>query len=239
MLEVGVILNLIGIGNTAEVFDYEEGKVLKLFYKKYSQESVRKEYENSKLIMDLDLPSPDVYGLITIDNRLGIIFEKLLGESMLDKIFNGANVELLVSQMIELHQKFMVKTNKKIESYKDFLIRTVNGDENLVAMINKLPDGDYLLHGDFHPGNVWINLDNSMYVIDFMNICKGPKEYDVTRTYFLICEARIPSTTPNYDEIKKMSKLLADAYLQGMNYSFKDIEPYYEIIKLSREAEMQ
>ena len=72
--------------------------------------------------------------------------------------------------------------------YKDFLRLFAAGSPQLLARIEALADGDCLLHGDFHPGNVMVNEDDQLVLIAMMNVCRGPAIYDVARTCFLLGE---------------------------------------------------
>ncbi len=85
-----------------------------------------------------------------------------------------------------------------------------------------LPDGDCLLHGDFHPGNILVMPDKTPVVIDFMNVCCGSALYDIARTYFLI---------------KQCEGDLARQYLKRINTQENDIEEYLNIIELCRKYE--
>ena len=46
------MMNLIAKGNTAEIFDYAEGSICKLFNAGYPVESVRNEFYNAKLLYE-------------------------------------------------------------------------------------------------------------------------------------------------------------------------------------------
>lgn len=48
----------IGRGNTAEVFELGDREVLKLFYDRIPFEYIEKEYETSRMIYQLGIPSP-------------------------------------------------------------------------------------------------------------------------------------------------------------------------------------
>ncbi|WP_050943034.1 hypothetical protein [Bacillus methanolicus] len=72
---------LIGRGNTAEVFEFSNKEVLKLFYEKIPFEYIEKEYETSRVINQLGIPSPNVRELTELDNKWGIIYEKIIGRS--------------------------------------------------------------------------------------------------------------------------------------------------------------
>ncbi|HEY5563690.1 MAG TPA: hypothetical protein VIK72_18370 [Clostridiaceae bacterium] len=64
---------VIGEGNTANVYEWEEGKVLKLFYKGYAKEAVEKEFHNAMAIRDMDFAKPKAYEIIFCEERMGII----------------------------------------------------------------------------------------------------------------------------------------------------------------------
>ena len=58
-----------------------------------------------------------------------------------------------------------------------------------------------------------------------MNVCRGPKEYDVARTYVLLTE--------NNTEAKAVGK----KYLELMEMSFLQIEPFLGAIQFCRRKE--
>lgn len=76
------------------------------------------------------------------------------------------------------------------------------------------------MHGDYHPGNVMLTVDGEFVIIDLLNVCCGPKEYDAARTFFLL-------------ENEKWQ----DRYLKGMGYCKEDIEGYLEVIREIRKYE--
>ena len=80
-----------------------------------------------------------------------------------------------------------------ILSYKDYLHILIKDAEqgrkaSLYHEINALPEGETLLHGDFHPGNIMITPEHRFVMIDFMNVCCGPALYDIARTFALLKE---------------------------------------------------
>ena len=60
---------MLGKGNTAEVFEYGEGKVCKLFFAGYPKEAVEREYRNATEVQRLGLPVPKVYETVVLDVR--------------------------------------------------------------------------------------------------------------------------------------------------------------------------
>ena len=128
-------------------------------------------------------------------------------------------------------------------SYKEFLKSCIGERTNINAEIyneiNGLPEGTSLCHGDYHPGNIWINKSDQALIIDFMNVCTGPWQYDVARTYVLISEGPIPEEAPNKEEISNMQRILADTYLKNMKTTYNEISKYVSIIQKCRLYELE
>ena len=96
-----------------------------------------------------------------------------------------------------------------------------------------------MCHGDYHPGNVWVDTNGKVLVIDFMNVCHGPRQYDVASTYVLISEGDIQQEIHNRKEIGHMQKQLADIYLKKLNVSYNEISKYVSIIRRCRKYELK
>ena len=106
-------------------------------------------------------------------------------------------------------------------SYKDFL-KMFATDKETIAKIELLPDDNCLIHGDFHLGNVLVDKDDNLVLIDMMNVCKGPALYDVARTYFLLGNDTV----------------IQSKYIERMGYTLEDIMPYLDVILAVRDKEM-
>lgn len=223
---------MVGVGNTAEVFDYGDGKVCKLFYEGYPREAVEREYRNAKEAERLGLPVPMVFERVESEGRTGIVYEKIAGKSMLECLLeNLKEAEAYLEQFVRLQKAWLQKATEQsdsILSYKDFLKSLLKGAEqegevSLCEEINALPKGELLLHGDFHPGNVMITPEHRFVVIDFMNVCRGPASYEIARTYVLL---------------KEKNETFGKAYLAKTEVSETEIEPFCKVIEKCRRFEM-
>ena len=232
----------IAIGNTAEVYDYQEGKILKLFKSGYLVDDIHREFNNSALVNKFGIPSPKAYEILpnVMDGRTGIVYEKIDGQDLLQEVMGNIQNQEYVLQRIEslasIHKDFINHTSTDCISYKDYL--NFFGYPNTAS----LPDGDFLCHGDFHFANLLRSQQNpeKICVIDFMNLCHGPKEYDVARAYVLLTEDVFgPDIAP---EIRKMlmqaKQLSGQIYLNKMGYSLKDIEQFIPAVEFCRKKEM-
>ena len=227
--------NLLSRGNTAEIFDYSENKILKLFNKDYPELAINHEFENSKIIFNLGIKTPKAYEITDCSERKGIVYDKIEGTTVLQillKLMKTAETDKSVISEINsyfekfarFHKNFISKTtdNPNLMNYKDFLRIFARDKKDFLEKIDALPDGNNVLHGDFHPDNLMLGKDNELYLIDMMNVCTGPAEYDIARTYFLL----------------GYNTNIQSEYLKGMGYTLKNIEPYLDVISAIRENEM-
>lgn len=234
-------MNIIGKGNTADIIEYEDNKVCKLFVNGYPQDAIAREIHNASVMKMYPLPVPACYGSVELEQRVGILYDRVYGSTLLEELFTTNDVDDVVTNLVLLHKKILGCHTNEVMSYKDFLSNCIAGksvdSEEIVREISELPNGNYLCHGDYHPGNVMVNKDGTLTIIDFMNVCSGPWEYDVARTYYLIAFGDVPKDAPNYDDILKMQKQLADYYLSKMNVNYHEISNYIDIIHKVRSYE--
>lgn len=100
-------MKLIGRGATAEVFDCGDGTVCKLFIPGCPVDAVKREYDNACLMEEMRLPVPKAHKLAMLDSRVGIIYEKICGESVLDKLAAGESVDGLMERFALLHKRII------------------------------------------------------------------------------------------------------------------------------------
>ncbi|GCD10487.1 aminoglycoside phosphotransferase family protein [Clostridium tagluense] len=235
---------IIGIGNTANVYEWEEGKVLKLFYQGYPKESVEREFQNANAIRNMDFAKPKVYEIIFCEERMGIIYDKVKGESLLDWVMRTGDVKECAVYMAKLHKEILQNTISNVVNYKDFLKCNIlkspsansKKQEEVLKMLDELLDGNTLCHGDFHPGNILIS-DGHTMVIDFMNVCHGDFLYDVARTVFLVEYTPVPIEVVDREMLLQFKKTLADLYLMQMNVTREMIQNYLSVIIAARVGE--
>ncbi len=232
----------IGVGNTATVYEWEESKVLKLFHQDYPREAVEKEFQNAGLIWNMDFAKPKAYEIIFYEEKIGIIYDRLEGESLLDWVMKAGDIQRCAVYMAKLHKKIIQNSISNVPNYKEFLrcnivnAQNLNEKEEVLHMLDKLPDGNTLCHGDFHPGNIFIS-DGQTMVIDFMNICHGDFLYDIARTTFLIEYTPVPVGSKDKEMLFKFKKTLADLYLMQMNVTREMIQDYLSVIIAARVGE--
>lgn len=213
-------LKKIAQGNTADIFEYEENKIIKLYRKDFPEEAILKEFSNTLKINALNIPSPEAYRVFFQDGVFAAIYEKIDGKT-LDKIEDENEKLKAISKSFELQKKINSIQTEDFENYKDFLLAQIkdkNNPENFetIRKIKHLPSGNFLCHGDFHPQNIILKKDGSLCPIDFMNSVSGPAEFDIAWTYRILLE--------------HASKKHAEEYLKAMDVGLEEIEPFIEVL---------
>jgi len=217
-------MKLIAQGNTAEIYQYGENLIYKLFYPGYPTDYIKHEYHNAMLARELGIRTPKTYGLIIENGRDGIVYDRIVGEELHQK-FNeesDAALSIWLDKFVGFHKQILQYKADDAINYKDFL-KMFATDKGTIAKIDLLPDDNGFIHGDFHLGNVVIDEFGNLVLIDMMNVCKGPALYDIARTYFLL----------SYDTN------LQNQYLERMGCVLEDITPYLEVICDTRENELK
>ncbi|ABX43688.1 aminoglycoside phosphotransferase family protein [Lachnoclostridium phytofermentans] len=239
---------MIGQGNTANVYEWEDGKVLKLFHQGYPINSVKKEYENAKRLNLMNFEKPMVYDIVAVSEQYGILYDKVNGISMFDWLMTTGDMKVCAQKIAQLQNRINENKANEFMDYKEFLQNNLqrvvlSGDmearkqgEEMLHLLTTLKDGENLCHGDYHPGNIFIEGDK-VSVIDFMNCCKGPREYDIARSLYLMQYSPIPQNMPGVEELLKAREQLADHYLNYMKVSRKELKDYLAVISVSRGGE--
>ncbi len=242
MTEPKKSLTLLGCGNTAEVFAWGEGRVLKLFVPGYPEDAARKEYTLSRRMDETDVPHPRSHGFLEHEGRFGIVYDRVDGTPLTDWVLQTGDLADCTTRMAALHRQLARFPGEGLPDYRDFLRwgmeQAWHGaiPADALALLAALPEGSALCHGDFHPGNLIVHGGDTV-VIDFMNLCRGPWLYDVARAVFLVEETPLPSGVPDPVAFQQMRRSLTTAYLALLPMEREALEPFLTVIRLARRGE--
>src|SRR5581483_1674225 len=74
---------LVGKGYCSDVYAWGEGRVLKLFHGRDTDEQARREFTATRAVHAAGLPAPATYEVVEVDGRSGVVFERVDGVSLL------------------------------------------------------------------------------------------------------------------------------------------------------------
>lgn len=141
--------------------------------------------------------APKLIGTVDCDGRTGLVLERLDGSDMLAllkrrpwRLFGLARA--LAAAHVGVHE---VRASGTLPELRQVLATRIDGAElqprlrdHARRVLDGLPDGDRLCHGDYHPGNVLVT-DGRIAVIDWVNAARGAPEADHARTMLLLRRA--------------------------------------------------
>lgn len=208
-------------GRTAEVYPWEPGYVLKLYYDWCPRDWVDYEAYIAHAVYEAGVPIPGATEIVEVNERRGLVYERIEGISMLQDmnarpwtIFRHARA------LADLHVRIGRQSIQGLPSYKERLQFDIGQSQHLDVPIRErilerlqhLPDGDNLCHGDFHPGNVMITSEGPV-VIDWMTACAGSPWLDMARTHMILSVGAKAAGDQVHPIIRMIIRLYRDLYV--------------------------
>lgn len=215
----------IGQGRTAEIFAWGEDRILKLFQSWMPQHIVEQEYKITRAAQAAGLPVPATEELVEMDGRFGIVFERILGSSLLKNLENKPwTLAEVARQMAELHARIgscaMPPEFPAQRAQIEAGLAAAKGlpeakKEAVRRHLAHLPAGDTLCHGDFHPDNILVS-ERGPVIIDWLTGTRGNRFGDVARTAIILKTGGLPPRIPVHVRIvMNISRsLLCSMYLR-------------------------
>jgi uncharacterized protein (TIGR02172 family) len=192
---------LIGAGRTADVFAWGNEQVLKLYQDWMPAVAIEREFALTRLAREAGLPVPAADEMLRIDGRLGIVFERVRGTSLLKTLESRPWELVSISRLLaEYHARMHACSlppeapgqREQIEqgiAWANDLSETEK--QSILTSLAHLPDGNAICHGDFHPDNI-IMTEHGPVIIDWMTGRRGHPLADVARMLLLIQTGGLP-----------------------------------------------
>jgi aminoglycoside phosphotransferase (APT) family kinase protein len=217
-------LRVIAKGGQAVIYDYGDGKVLRVATRPMDFDRIRYEYGVYASLAESTVPMPRAYELVTVNDAPAIVMDKVAGDTMMSLIArNPASAGAKARELARLHLELrtvkaaasMTRTKAKAEfciSRSQILSEQEKG--RVLDVLKDLPDGDNLCHGDFHPGNI-IRSAGTNYLVDWVGASRGDFRADVAHTFVLL---RVVPRLPQMNRLmhavqRRIARAVANRYL--------------------------
>lgn len=204
----------IALGRTAEIYAWGNDQILKLFHDWMPPYAIEYEAQITRAVHAAGLPVPAVGEIIEIDGRLALVYERVDGPPMdqvlAKKTWKFPSFTRLLAQLhVDLHTSSITPDipSQKQRIEQRMQETDVLPDDLKNAVLNtlqKMPDGERLCHGDFHPQNVLITQQGPV-IIDWTDATRGNPIADVARSSIILQGAAL--TNP-------LAGQFHDAYLE-------------------------
>ncbi|MBV8692325.1 MAG: aminoglycoside phosphotransferase family protein [Actinobacteria bacterium] len=218
-------LTLLAQGREAEIFLRPDGKVVKVM--RFADWGHRVEREQAALqVLHADgLAAPESFGTTIVDGRPGLVMERIEGADFLQLLGRrpyalNRVARTLATQHVAMHRCAAPAALPELRAVLRERIEV--GAEGLLpehaafalAVLDTLPDGDRLCHGDMHPGNILGSWDAPV-VIDWGESTRGNPIGDVARTHLLMRIGKPPPGSSAFINVAAPigGRILAARYL--------------------------
>jgi aminoglycoside phosphotransferase (APT) family kinase protein len=219
-------LILLGQGREAEVFALPDGTVLKLMRDPGQLPAMDREADALATVTAKDGLVPALHRRVTIGDRPGIVLDRVRGPDLLSLIGSRPwlvprAAHVLAAVHTRIHARIAPPGLPDLHAELERRIRTVpNLPAELaswtLSVLDRLPRGGRLCHGDLHLGNILGGLDSPV-VIDWGEAARGDPLADVAHTWLLHRMGIPPPGTPRHVRAAAplVGGVLARRYLAG------------------------
>ncbi|GIP44605.1 aminoglycoside phosphotransferase [Paenibacillus sp. J45TS6] len=206
-----MIGKFIATGSSCEVYEWDgDDKVVKLFHVNTPLKSVQLEYNKSSVAWKSGLPVPRPFEQVIWEGRHGIVFEKIVGETLVNRIFERLYTFQKVDNELRLFARLLNDIHKTIthdiETDQKKNLKTIIGHPALFTKeeiraiheyLDRLPAKRQLCQGDTNLSNLILrDGDNKPVMIDWMHASLGNPAADVAEVCVIIEYAVLPLETP-------------------------------------------
>lgn len=238
----------IGEGGCSEIYEWEDGgKIVKLAKPNTTHEAMKREYEQHVAAWKCGLPVARPYEFLEIDGRPGIVFERIYGETLMERLIqplldprlslNEENFRITARMLSEVHRQKNVRLSSIqreniISSIHRAEYLTPVEKESVISILKALPVKQVLCHGDPNPGNILVNRDGGAVFIDWMNASIGNPEADLAEYIIMVRYAVLPPSLPDeaskgFDEWREpMIEMFMDEYTRLTGVTYEDVRPW-------------
>jgi Ser/Thr protein kinase RdoA (MazF antagonist) len=224
-------LRLLATGRTAEVFELDDHRVLKLLRPGFPDRAADDEAEIARRVAAVYEAAPRCDGAVRFGGRAGVMYERIEGPTMdAEARAHPWWVLALGRKLGRLHGRMHAADGTGFRDQRAALHEAIDRATVFLtptqaaaarARIEELAPGTRLCHGDLHPGNVI--LGSKPTVIDWENVRSGNPAADVARSIFLIRDAASLDELPA--AIAAVAAIVRRAFLRGYLAGYRAVRP--------------
>jgi len=150
----------IGQGSSSDVHAFGNSQVVKIFQSRFSISEVQTEVAGLRIANAHGVPSPSAGDIVTVDNKYGIVLERIDGQRLADyvrirpwMVWSGARI------YAELYAKIHRCQAPEMPSQRELLLEEIESNRflsqeetrSILARLDRLQDKQALCLGDFSP----------------------------------------------------------------------------------------
>ena len=181
-------------GANGAVYRYDNETIVKQYFNRDALPEIMQERENSRRAFVLGVNTAIPYGIVRIGDGYGSLTE-LLNATSVTKLIKAnpdefsRSVDYFVNTMKEIHSTeveagTLPDFKKWVLEWADFLADYLESDkaQKVRALIEGIPDSNYMIHGDYHSNNVMVQ-NGEPILIDMDTLAVGHPILELGSTF--------------------------------------------------------
>ena len=243
---------LIGEGREAEIYEWDDGTVLRLLRRGIDPARVEGEAAAMRAAGGGGVDVPRVRDTITVDGRAGLVMDRVDGPDLITLMGRRPwtiprAARIVGMAQARMHEVVAPPDLDDLRSHARFKIEAAPNlpsdlAEFALATLDSLPDGDRVCHGDLHPGNVIMASDGPV-IIDWFDAARGSHIADIARTSLLMSTrahgpngpGHLPGAGPGM--LDRVHDSYLDAITELVAVEPDDVRRWEAVIAVARVAE--
>lgn len=185
---------LVARGNTSDIYAWTAGTVVKVLRPGIPGQWASIEADITRRVHAAGIPVPATDGVIEVDGRIGIVFERIDGPTMW-QVMKGspADVPRLVDVLVGLQQELHATSvrglpdlARRLASKIDEAVQVTAAErQEAQALLATMDRGGVVCHGDIHPANIVVASEH-MVILDWFDAASGHPMADLVRSSLLM-----------------------------------------------------
>ena len=235
----------IGEGASADVHAWAPGQVVKLFKSGASRRLSWHEAQMTDAVFAAGAPAPEVFGVVILEGRFGIVLQHFDGPTLLQLTRTGAVTRGQAGAILAALCRAVHKTPPppgvlSLRGWADAWLRSAGGQlpapiaPGILALVERLQPGDELCHGDLHPGNVIMTAEGPR-LVDWSGTVRAPAAYDLGISHVVLTDLA-PEVVDDPERPRAVNAAVQSEYarLAGMSPAALTaaIESYLPIVRV-------
>lgn len=242
---------ILGRGGMGAIYRISDDEIVKVNYNPTDMENLKTELVKAKEAFLLGVPTAISFDIVDCgEGRHGVIYETIKSKCIGEQMQNNPEKidEYTAKYVAQLNHLHNIQTDNKVfNSAKDNFIQQMKRasqylTEEEIAGLNRvldaLPDGHKLVHGDAHPKNIMMQGDD-MFWIDMEMMSVGHPIYDIIAIAVIAKlsksdESAIQLSGMNLENLKRFERSFIRHYFKTEDEEM--IAKYKDILGLLRQV---
>jgi len=234
---------IIGEGFYGKVYRISPDTILKHYFKGNPVDDIERERQNAKNAFVLGVPTAISYDVVRVkEGGYGAIYELIDAKSLKTYLLDlgeqiDAAIKLSAKLLKKLNTTECISTSlpravdiaaKWVNDIKPFFTEEENA--KIKALVDTIPDVDFLIHGDCHVKNVFIQ-DNEPILIDMDSMQIGANIFEYANLYIPYIAYGLDDAS-NQEKFFGISQNICTNLFYGiLNEIYGEREDYDEVVK--------